>query len=128
MEWSPEEDPVESHYSVTVMVPARVKAERSLVTVMEGGEAELSCSATGSPAPAVRWTGPSGVQRAANTSVLSLQRVTRTEAGLFTCTAENGAGYQAEDSVTLEVQCKSKRKYNSISEFPETIDWLDYHL
>ena len=100
---------METQYSVAVMVPAVVRADSPRVTVVEGGEAVLSCSATGSPPPSVRWTGPRGGQRAANTSVLRLQRVSRTEAGLFTCTAENGAGYQAEDSLALEVQCKSER-------------------
>ena len=44
MEWSPEEEPVETHYSVSVMVPARVRADRLLVTVVEGGQASQAVS------------------------------------------------------------------------------------
>ena len=82
-------------------------AESSLLQVVEGGQAELACRAEGSPAPVVSWTGPRGDQAASNTSVLSLVRLTRAQAGIYTCTAENGAGYEAEDRITLDIQCES---------------------
>ena len=97
---------MERRYSVVVMVPPSIRAVTSLLQVVEGGQAELSCRAQGSPTPVVSWTGPRGVEAASNTSVLSLARVTRTEAGLYTCTAENGAGYQAEAEINLDVQCE----------------------
>ena len=106
MEWSPQEDPVERRYSVVVMVPPSVSALTSLLQVVEGGQAELSCRAEGSPTPVVSWTGPRGVEVASNTSDLRLARLTRAQAGLYTCTAENGAGYEAEDRISLDIQCE----------------------
>ena len=97
---------MERRYSVVVMVPPSIRAVTSLLQVVEGGQAELTCRAEGSPAPLVRWSGPRGEERAYNTSTLRLARVTRTEAGLYTCTAENGAGYQAEAEINLDVQCE----------------------
>ena len=97
---------MERRYEVLVLVPPSVRVP-ALLQVVEGGQAELTCTAEGSPAPLVRWTGPRGQERAVNTSSLRLARVARTEAGLYTCTAENGAGYQAEDSITLDIQCES---------------------
>ena len=111
MEWSPEQDPVERRYTVVVMVPPRVTALTSLLQVVEGGQAELSCRAEGSPAPVVSWTGPRGQQVASNTSILRLARVTRAEAGIYTCTAQNGAGYEAEDRITLDIQCESHQHH-----------------
>ena len=111
MEWSPEQDPVERRYSVVVMVPPSVRAVTSLLQVVEGDQAELSCLAEGAPTPVVRWTAPRGDQVASNTSVLRLPRVTRAEAGLYTCTAENGAGYVAEDRISLDIQCELQQHY-----------------
>ena len=96
---------MERSYLVLVLVPPSITAP-SQVQVVEGGQAELTCRAEGSPAPLVRWSGPRGEERAYNTSTLRLARVSRTEAGLYTCTAENGAGYQAEAEINLDVQCE----------------------
>ena len=115
MEWSPEQEPVERRYTVVVMVPPSVRALTSLLQVVEGGQAELACRAEGSPAPVVRWTGPRGVQAASTTSLLRLARLTRDQAGIYTCTAENGAGYEAEDRITLDIQCESHLHYISPS-------------
>ena len=105
MEWSPQEDPVERSYLVVVVVPPTVEVP-PLLQVVEGGPAELVCTAGGSPAPLVRWTGPRGQEVAFNSSTLRLARVARTDAGLYTCRAENGAGYQAEGSTSLDIQCE----------------------
>ena len=106
MEWSPQEEPVERRYLVVVVVPPSVELP-PLLQVVEGSQAELVCTARGSPPPLVRWTGPRGQELAFNSSTLRLARVARTDAGLYTCTAENGAGYEAEGSTNLDIQCES---------------------
>ena len=73
-------------------------------TVMEGGNAILSCNASGIPPPMVSWIKVGGHMRT-NGSELVFTNLNRSEAGEYRCEASNECG-NAPETVTLEVQCK----------------------
>lgn len=41
-----------------------------------------------------------------NSTLLIIEEISRADAGIFTCTADNGVGVPARHSIQVEVQCK----------------------
>jgi uncharacterized repeat protein (TIGR01451 family) len=76
----------------TVDAPPVITAEPSNVTLLAGGVAVFSVTATGTPTPAYQWflnaTNPVGV----NSNVLTLSNVQSLQAGLYTVFVTNAAG------------------------------------
>ncbi|XP_050723288.1 hemicentin-1-like isoform X2 [Eriocheir sinensis] len=92
------------NFSVTVLTPPMFEDELSLerpVSAVSGGDTELECRVSGSPAPAVSWRKDglplshwSGVQydTSASGQVLRLHQVDGHYSGVYECTAINSLG------------------------------------
>ena len=79
-------------------------------TVNEGKTAVLKCKADGNPAPRVTWSKknsslPIGRHVVEPSSALIIRKVTKEDAGIYTCSAQNLFG-SVNASVQLNVQCK----------------------
>ncbi|XP_043245909.1 protein amalgam-like [Amphibalanus amphitrite] len=91
------------HYGPTLhTVP-----ESGLVIAEQGQNATLECHATGNPKPRVKWRkkvdGSSAVVDLVGGEVLSLESVTRSDAGTIECYADNPVGDSASVLLTLQV-------------------------
>lgn len=66
----------------------------------------ISCTASGTPDPDVRWIRDGMVIGSERTTVfLAFNRIKRADDGQYTCKANNSAGND-QKQVTLEVHCK----------------------
>ena len=80
-------------------------------TVLEGGNLHLICNSSGRPKPNITWTkekpGNQGntvvVQEG---KVLNITNINRTDAGNYTCTADNGFGKPENQTVYVNVTCE----------------------
>lgn len=63
-----------------------------VITVTEGEQLELNCSAVGKPTPSYVWTHPASANTFSNTSIYSIKSVTFGNEGQYTCTAINSMG------------------------------------
>lgn len=63
-----------------------------VITVTEGKQLELNCSAVGKPPPSYVWTHPASANTFSNTSVYSIKSVTFGNGGQYNCTATNSMG------------------------------------
>ena len=74
-------------------------------TVNESDPVQFNCSVTGNPPPLkVYWTKPDS-NSTANGPELTIDNVTRENAGWYRCYAFNGIGNGTAESVHLNVQC-----------------------
>ena len=76
-------------------------------TVNETDNLNLTCMATGVPAPFVSWVKVSSGQRT-NGSLLQLTNISRSQAGEYRCEASNECG-NAVETVNITVPCKLQR-------------------
>ena len=86
-------------------------AEANPSTIAEGGEAQLTCTADANPQPNgfVSWTRNGNTledEYASGTSVVTLSSIDRTQAGRYTCEADNSVGLPDTLSVDVTVHCK----------------------
>ncbi|KAH6928160.1 hypothetical protein HPB50_012349 [Hyalomma asiaticum] len=85
--------------------PPVFKKTTADTNVVQGGSVVLTCHATGSPKPTVKWTKPSGAEqevvlsaaadsriRAFPNGTVLIDEVTAEDAGKYTCNAHNGIG------------------------------------
>lgn len=63
-----------------------------VITVTEGEQLELNCSAVGNPTPSYTWTHSDSANTFSNTSVYSIKSVTFENEGQYNCTASNSMG------------------------------------
>ena len=77
------------------------------VTVRTGEDLELTCQASGVPSPVVTWT---RFGRVIKNQTLVLKRVTKSDSGLYLCTAHNKAGDDTKEIII------TVRDYNDISQ------------
>ena len=79
---------------------------KARVSYDEGSAVSLQCTATGVPDPDVRWI-LDGYIRASgtNTAYFTLSSIKKTDAGLYTCRANNSAGSVIKQ-VNVTVNCK----------------------
>ena len=70
--------------------------------VIEGGNVNLNCLASGKPKPRITWT------RLSDNSVVTMPliNINRHDVRDYRCTAENGVGTPSTRDVTIDVQCK----------------------
>lgn len=52
-----------------------------------------------------------------NSTLLIIEEISRADAGIFTCTADNGVGVPARHSIPVEVQCKWSHLLHSENSF-----------
>ena len=78
----------------------------AIVSYNEGSPVNLQCTATGTPDPDVRWI-RNGYVRASrtNTTYFPFGSIKKTDAGFYTCSANNSAG-SAVKQVNVTVNCK----------------------
>ena len=62
----------------------------------------LTCSATGDPAPQIRWSSSEGV--VSSQATLSFSSVARGNSGFYTCVASSSAG-SVSSEIYLDVHC-----------------------
>uniref|UniRef100_A0A3B4TCL4 Leucine rich repeat neuronal 2 n=1 Tax=Seriola dumerili TaxID=41447 RepID=A0A3B4TCL4_SERDU len=95
----------------------------SYVGVREGGKLVLHCRGLADPPPELYWVTPSGLRLGpAPTSkgfnhtsgTLEINKVTPSEAGLYTCVAENALGADTR-SVTVGVHSREKKRKRGMS-------------
>ena len=76
----------------------------------EGLDLQLYCEASGKPVPNITWTrvfdngGESELLHRETT--WKILNINRTDAGTFRCTANNGAGNPASQTIEVNVFCK----------------------
>ncbi|KAH6933016.1 hypothetical protein HPB50_011559 [Hyalomma asiaticum] len=102
-----------THKTDSLLIPPAIVDAQTVqtVTIREGENVRLHCSATGQPEPVVTWRRENGRpiygQRFHESLVqdrqLNLTHVTREEMGRYFCTASNGVPVEATKEVLLEV-------------------------
>ena len=94
------------YYYHIILVRPSITAISGNQTLNESNDVILSCNATGTPPPNITWSKSSDQDTNFNLgSLLPLRNISRTQDGLYWCTAENGAG-KSTASVRVIVQCK----------------------
>lgn len=101
-------NPIFLTHSLTVRERPEVTAVSARVQVKAGEAAELGCEVTrGSPRPEIVWSRQSrpmlSGQETQRGDTLIFPRATRHQAGLYTCSADNGSGKPASAKVQLDV-------------------------
>uniref|UniRef100_A0A3B4TD72 Leucine rich repeat neuronal 2 n=1 Tax=Seriola dumerili TaxID=41447 RepID=A0A3B4TD72_SERDU len=98
----------------------------SYVGVREGGKLVLHCRGLADPPPELYWVTPSGLRlddtpcvpskhyRLLPEGTLEINKVTPSEAGLYTCVAENALGADTR-SVTVGVHSREKKRKRGMS-------------
>ncbi|PSN53843.1 Lachesin, partial [Blattella germanica] len=85
------------------------------VIVREGANVTLTCHATGSPPPSVKWKRDDGSKITINKSlsvpewegeVLELTRISRLDMGAYLCIASNGVPPTVSKRIKVSVDCK----------------------
>jgi len=102
-------EPLDQAHTLDVLVPPSVQAQPSngKFVVRAGSTITLECRAQGNPMPRVAWTRqnsmmPSGEKSRVGSSVV-VEQVTRHDAGVYVCNAENGVGKPASAQISLQV-------------------------
>ena len=92
----------------SLLVPPKIIRISGKTTHLEGSNLHLICNALGKPEPNITWTkekpgnqGNTVVVREGK--VLSITHINRTDAGNYTCTANNGFGKQEDRTVYVIV-------------------------
>ena len=79
-----------------LLVPAKIHQIRGGQTVLEGGNLQLTCEASGKPEANITWakekTGNHVNSVLQVGKVLSITKISRNDSGTFNCTAYNGFG------------------------------------
>ena len=94
-----------------LLVPINIAGIRGTPTVLESRNLQLMCEALSQIEPNITWTkekpGNQGntvvVQEG---KVLTITNINRTDAGTFTCTADNGFGKPEKRTVYVNVTCE----------------------
>ncbi|KAH6928692.1 hypothetical protein HPB50_018635 [Hyalomma asiaticum] len=104
-----------------VEAPPVLKKTTPDTNVVQGGSVTLTCHATGSPKPTVKWSKPPGTagegasptdnarMQASPNGTLFIEEVTAEDAGKYTCTAQNAIG-SVSHSMYLHVRAPPKIK------------------
>ena len=91
-----------------LLVPLNITGIRGNTTVLEGDNLQLICEASSRVEPNITWTkekpgnqGNTGVVQEGK--VLTITNIKRTDAGNYTCTADNGFGKPENRTVYVNV-------------------------
>ena len=94
-----------------VLVPISIAEIRGKTTVLEGDNLQLICEASSREEPKITWTKEKTVNQG-NTvvvqegKVLTITNINRTDAGNYTCTADNGFGKPENRTIYVNVTCE----------------------
>ena len=80
-------------------------------TVNETDDVILFCNSTGNPSANITWKFLDNSTKVTFGEHLSLQRVNRSQAGTYRCTANNAGPSHAWAEVHVQVNCKSVAKH-----------------
>ncbi|KAL0273993.1 UNVERIFIED_CONTAM: hypothetical protein PYX00_006540 [Menopon gallinae] len=101
--------PLEITHTLEILVPPRIHHVTSggNVEVKKGQTVSLECRASGNPVPSVSWSRknnvlPSG-EKSREGSSITIEQTTRHQAGTYLCTASNGVGEPAVQSINLHI-------------------------
>ncbi|XP_031556797.1 protein amalgam-like, partial [Actinia tenebrosa] len=117
---NPNERPVTLQAMVAVCYPPHITVAPPNITVVQGDEIVLSCTADGYPPPSISWTKADGVIKAGHTvagGTLRIPDAIKTDAAKYICTAKNTYDSREHtDSATATVivkcnLCNAKSKY-----------------
>ncbi|XP_017002962.3 igLON family member 5 isoform X1 [Drosophila takahashii] len=93
-------------HTVEILVPPSVRAipTSGQLQARKGGPITLECKGSGNPVPSIFWTKKSGANKSSarigDGPILTLEKLERTQAGVYQCTADNGVG----DPVTVDMR------------------------
>lgn len=93
------------------LVPPRLFSDVTVdQSVKERSDLNLYCGASGEPAPNVTWIRVfknGSESQVLHTGVTwNIERINRTDAGKYRCTANNGVGSPVYHTITVNVSCK----------------------
>ena len=95
----------------SLLVPINITGIRGEPTVLEGDNFQLICEASSQIEPNITWTkekpgnqGNTVVMQEGK--VLNITNIKRTDAGIYTCTADNGFGKPESQTVYVNVTCE----------------------
>ena len=94
-----------------LLVPLSITGIRGKTTVLEGDNLQLICEVLSREEPKITWTKEKTVNQG-NTVVvqegkeLTVTNINRTDAGNYTCTADNGFGKPENQTVYVNVTCE----------------------
>ena len=89
---------------LSCLVPVQFTVLPQNLTVNETNPIVVSCDASGFPEPSFTWTKEG--QLLSQAKQLSIQRSHRSDAGMYVCTASNGARQDKAAKAYVTVQCK----------------------
>lgn len=94
---------------LSYLVPVQITVLPQNLTVNETNPIVVSCDASGFPEPSFTWTKDGQVVSQAKR--LNIQRSSRSNAGMYVCTASNGVGQDETAKAYVTVQCKFVFRY-----------------
>ena len=101
-----------AEYLISLIISLYVSVSPSIdyisqnTTLNETDDVILFCNSTGNPSPNITWKFLDN-SKVTFGEPLSLQRVNRSQAGTYRCTATNGGPNHAWAEVHVQVNCKS---------------------
>ena len=101
------------HFTFTIQIifcfaePAKVSISPVETSYNERSSVNITCTASGTPDPDVKWMRRNGVVKSSGkkSTFLTFNDINRKDAGQYTCRANNSAGND-ENHVTVVVHCK----------------------
>lgn len=96
--------------NLTVLVSPSIDYISQNITVNETDDVILFCNSTGNPSPNITWKFLDNSTKVTFGERLSLQRVNRSQAGTYRCTATNGGQSKAWAEVHVQVNYKPEMR------------------
>ena len=90
-------------------VPPVITRPPEATTLRENATLRLTCEATGQPRPTITWS-RDGVQQSSPGNRFKISSIKRSQAGTYTCTADNQVKDAKTASALVTVECKSARE------------------
>ena len=87
-------------------VPPLITRPPQATVLRENATLQLTCEATGQPRPTITWS-KDGVQQNSPGNRFEISSIKRSQAGTYTCTADNQVKDAETASARVTVECKS---------------------
>ena len=100
---------------LSCLAPPRFIDVSSDKSLREGHHLQLICDASGRPTPNITWIkGGSESDVLHRASTWDFKNISRTEAGIYRCTAYNGVGNPLSHTLRVNVQCEYMYKSHHV--------------